>query len=106
MEDYMKTADIAVSAGGTTLYELCACGTPAISYSFVDNQLDNVKQFQEDGLIDYAGDVRYDRVIENILRYLEIYSADITLRRQRSVKMQKLIDGNGASRITDALMNI
>lgn len=106
MEDYMKTADIAVSAGGTTLYELCACGTPAISYSFVDNQLDNVKQFQEDGLIDYAGDVRYDRVIENILRYLEIYSTDITLRRQRSVKMQKLIDGNGASRITDALMNI
>lgn len=106
MEDYMQTADIAVSAGGTTLYELCACGTPTISYSFVDNQLDNVKQFQEDEIIDYAGDVRYDNVVDNIMQYLKTYKEDIVLRRQRSKKMQKLVDGNGALRIVDALKNI
>lgn len=106
MEDYMQTADIAVSAGGTTLYELCACGTPTISYSFVDNQLDNVHQFQEDEVIDYAGDVRYNNVVENIVHYLEIYREDITLRQQRSIRMQKLVDGNGALRIVDALKNI
>lgn len=106
MEDYMRTADIAVSAGGTTLYELCACGTPAISYAFADNQLDNVHQFQEDKIIDYAGDVRFDKVVENIVHYLDIYREDITLRRQRSQKMQKLVDGNGALRIAEALKDI
>ena len=58
----MKKVDVAISAGGTTLYELCACGTPTISYSFADNQLNNVKQFDEDGIIPYAGDVRYEDI--------------------------------------------
>lgn len=106
IEYYMKNADIVVSAGGTTLYELCACGTPAISYSFADNQLDNVHQFQEDGMIDYAGDVRFDKVIENIIYYLDKYQGDMQLRQQRSRKMQKLIDGNGALRIVEALKDI
>lgn len=106
IEHYMKNADIVVSAGGTTLYELCACGTPAISYSFADNQLDNVHQFQEDGMIDYAGDVRFDKVIENIIYYLDKYQGDMQLRQQRSREMQKLVDGNGALRIVEALKDI
>lgn len=106
IESYMQTADIAVSAGGTTLYELCACGTPTISYAFADNQLDNVHQFQEDGIIDYAGDVRYDKAVENIVYYLDRYREDIALRGQRSQRMQELVDGNGALRIADALKNI
>lgn len=106
IEYYMRTADVAISAGGTTLYELCACGTPTISYSFADNQLDNVHQFQKDGMIDYAGDARYDKVIDNILYYLGKYQGDKKLRRLRSVRMQELIDGDGASRIVDALKEI
>lgn len=106
IERYMQTADIAVSAGGTTLYELCACGTPTISYAFADNQFDNVNQFQEDGIIEYAGDVRCDEVSEKIVYYLDIYREDAALRRQRSKKMQKLVDGNGALRIVNALKKI
>lgn len=37
IENYMKRADVAVSAGGSTLYELCAVGTPTISYALADN---------------------------------------------------------------------
>ena len=70
----MKKADIAISAGGTTLYELCACGTPTISYSFADNQLDNVEQFQKDELIDYAGDVRKTNIFENVKKRLNQYT--------------------------------
>lgn len=64
---YMRNADIAISAGGTTLYELCACGTPTICYSFADNQLDNVKRFSSDDIMIYAGDVRSGNVILNIV---------------------------------------
>lgn len=104
IEVEMKKADVAISAGGTTLYELCALGVPTISYSFVDNQLDNVKQFQREQLIDYAGDVRYDNIAVNINTILRKYRDAEMLRKTRSEGMQKMIDGKGAERIAEALM--
>ena len=38
MGELMRDSYLAVSAGGTTLYELCACKVPTISFSFADNQ--------------------------------------------------------------------
>lgn len=105
IEHYMDEADLAVSAGGTTLYELCAVGTPAISYSIADNQLENVKKFQEDGLIPYAGDARKDPVIDQIVDYLEFLCKNRRARQEQSLKMQELVDGKGALRIADALMD-
>lgn len=106
IEEYMQKADVAISAGGTTLYELCACGTPTISYAFVDNQLDNVRQFQEDGLIDYAGDVRCDDIAENVKQYLKKYKDDWQSRKKKSEKMQEMVDGKGAMRLAEALLKI
>lgn len=106
IEQYMKKADIAISAGGMTLYELCAIGTPAISFSFADNQLDNVRQFQEDGLIDYAGDARMDDIAETINQYLTRYRNDFELRKEKSEKMQKMVDGKGAERIARAIVTL
>lgn len=103
MRDYMLQADIAVSAGGTTLYELCACGTPAVSYSFADNQLDNVRFFQKSNLIDYAGDVRDTDIFKKAESILETYASLYELRRERSKRMQELVDGKGAERIVQAL---
>ena len=104
IEKYMSEADVAITAGGTTLYELCAMGTPAISFSFVDNQLDNVIQFQKDGIIDYAGDIRNDNVIDKILVLLENYSKEKRCKQSRD--MQALVDGMGALRIAKALMQM
>lgn len=103
MDQLMKEADAAVSAGGTTLYELCAVGTPAITYSFADNQLDNVRKFQEDETMDYAGDARDTDIMENIMQSLNRYCNDVKLRQERSEKMQKLVDGKGALRIAEIL---
>lgn len=102
---YMREADMAVSAGGTTLYELCAAGTPAISYSFADNQLGNVEKFDEDGLISYAGDLRKDPVADRVAGFLEYYGQNQQLRRERSLRMQELVDGKGALRIAEILIS-
>lgn len=99
MKHFMEKADVAISAGGTTLYELCACGTPTISYAFVDNQLENVKQFQKDEIIDYAGDIRYDDVSNHVKKLLCRYEDSLELRQNKSEAMQKLVDGKGALRI-------
>lgn len=103
-ERYMRKADLAVSAGGTALYELCAVGTPAISYSMADNQLDNVKKFQEDGVIAYAGDIRSGDAVSAILWLVEQYRGDRKLRYDCSRKMLALVDGKGAERIARALL--
>ena len=105
MARFMQEADLAVSAGGTTLYELCAVGTPAISYSFADNQLGNVEKFEEDGMISYAGDLRRDPVAEHVAAYLDYFGQNQKVRRERSLKMQELVDGKGALRIAKALMD-
>ena len=102
LEEFMEKADLAISAGGTTLYELSAKGTPTISYSFADNQLKNVRQFDEDGLISYAGDVRVDDVYGNIYRLYRKFE-DSKLRKACSKKMQKVMDGQGATRIAALL---
>ena len=104
MENSMQRADLAITAGGSTMYELCACGTPAISYSFADNQLQNVEQFQRDHVIDYAGDVRYEDVPDKLLKLLNRYDRDVELRRCRSEKMRRVVDGRGAARIARILM--
>ena len=104
IKKYMEQADLIISAGGTTLYEACAVGTPTLSYSMVDNQLDNVRQFSEDGIMDYAGDIRYENVIENMNALLENYHYNKSLRMKKSIRMQKLIDGNGALRVAKMLI--
>lgn len=51
MAALMSTCDLAFSAGGTTLYELCAVGVPSVSFSMADNQLPGVKAFDDANLI-------------------------------------------------------
>lgn len=103
ISDLMKEADLAISAGGTTLYELCACGVPTISYVLADNQMENVAQFQRDGIIDCAGDVRNGSIGDNLKRLICQYSSQ-TFRANRSALASSVVDGNGARRIAQLLM--
>lgn len=101
----MREADLAISAGGITLYELCAAGTLTISYSMADNQLDNVKQFEKDGLMYYAGDARREGFLSGIqegLRYYESLSPE--KRTELSGRLQNTVDGHGAERIARRLI--
>ncbi len=58
MAALMKQCDYAISAAGTTLYELCALGIPAISFTMADNQIIMAETFAETGAVPYAGDIR------------------------------------------------
>lgn len=100
--DYMRTADVAISAAGTTLYELCACGTPTISYIIADNQIDNATWFAKNDVISLAGDARKDDIGNNVVSVLEKY-CDIEYRKNISAHAQHLFDGFGAHRISSIL---
>lgn len=104
MSDYMRTCMVAVSAGGTTLYELCACGIPTVCFSFADNQKMGTEAMGTQGVMVYAGDARTDgqiceKIGGEVLRLLNHQQEWEAYR----VKMQRLVDGKGAGRIAKIL---
>lgn len=122
MASLMASCDMAVSAGGTTLSELCTVGVPTISYLMADNQRTAIDTFAAKGLIPCAGDIRNsllqeknnqikvsqissDTVISNILHFLTSMSENAEVRKKSSLKMRAFLDGGGAGRIADALLS-
>ena len=100
----MRKCDIAVSAAGTTLYELCACGVPAVTYVLADNQIDGAAAFQEAGIMPCAGDVREEpEFVRCIFSELQRLMDDWEARRKISARMQNLVDGMGAERLAAAI---
>ncbi len=104
MRELMEQADIAVTAGGMTTYELAACGTPAICYSFVDNQLQNTKSFADSGHMLYVGDLREDDVLQSVLDGMDYLGNNREIRKEMSCRLQALVDGGGAKRLVEALL--
>lgn len=103
IEKYMLSADVAISAAGVTLYELCAVGIPTITYIMADNQYENAKSFCQEGLMEYAGDLRYDSVLDNIVELLQGKYQELEYRKKVSEAMRRKIDGKGAQRIANEL---
>lgn len=102
---FMKRADACISAGGTTTKELAACGTPSITYSVADNQLEGVRSLDRAGLMKYIGDVRnegfsYDTLVNEML----LLCKDKERRTRESALLQRTIDGMGAMRIARELL--
>lgn len=104
MAELMCKVEMCISAGGTTLYELCACAVPTVTYSFVDNQLDNVNAFKRLGVMHYAGDLRNDKlkVINNLV------SETIKIKNEPKAEVKRrlhaLVDGEGARRMAEVLV--
>lgn len=105
MAGLMQDADYAVTAGGTTLYEVCAAGVSASCYVIADNQLDIAESFHDRGLISFAGDFREDpcRTMQQILRQMMQVGPE-EVRREKAARLQNIVDGKGAWRIAKALV--
>lgn len=104
ISNLMMQCDIAISAAGITLYELCAAGIPTITYALADNQIVAAEQFDRQEIMISAGDCRKNRQFcENLGVLLESLIYDEKKRRVLSIRMKKLVDGNGAERIADIL---
>ncbi len=106
ISELMCRCDIAISACGTTMYELCACGLPVITFSFADNQIPGANGFAKKMLAFNCGDYRYDtkKTIYNIKNNLKKLIYNSSLRKEMYENARKLVDGKGAIRIVDEIM--
>ncbi len=105
MSEIMLKCDIAISACGSTMYELCRCGLPIITFSFADNQILGVKGFQDKGLAINCGDYREGNnlLISRILTGLDTLIENYNLREKIYIKETSLIDGKGVCRLVDKI---
>lgn len=107
MAELMAEREVALSAGGSTLYELCAVGVPVIAFSFAENQERLVQTFVKRGIAQYGGNYRTDgnKMIQNTIAGLETLLEDKNLRTEYRKKARTLVDGRGAERIAEALLS-
>ena len=103
MPELMTWADIAVSAGGSTCWELAFMGVPSIICVMAPNQEKNAHKLREQGV---------SIIIRNGLQIkLKILSSlitqlmkDLDARMAMVKKGSSLVDGNGAVRITNYMI--
>lgn len=108
MESVMCQCDFAVSAGGTTLFELFACGVPVIAFGFVENQMESLHLLAEQQALCYMGDARQntEELVNNIVKKAEEYCMDASLREEYRKQGQSITDGKGALRIAEAIRSL
>jgi UDP-2,4-diacetamido-2,4,6-trideoxy-beta-L-altropyranose hydrolase len=97
----MAAADLAVSAGGQTNYELAAMGLPALSLCVADNQRGNLDALSRVPTLRALFDDD-DRALREALAEL---ARDRDLRQKMSDAGRSLVDGLGAARVAEALEN-
>jgi spore coat polysaccharide biosynthesis predicted glycosyltransferase SpsG len=103
MKEIMLESDIAISAGGQTLYELVRIGVPTIGVCVAQNQLQSVEGWEKVGFIEYAGvwdSSSLCKEIERIMQKME----NQALRKERMQKVMSLIDGKGCLRVVNFLL--
>lgn len=101
---FMHLCSLAVSAGGTTLYELCASRIPTVCFSFAENQRVFSEEMGKHQIMLYSGDARENEAIAEIIceKLLE-YCKCPEKATAYSNNMGRLVDGKGAQRIAEFL---
>ena len=99
MPTIMDWADFAISAGGSTVWELCYFDVPMALVSIAENQIRIVEGLQEEGAaISLGGHDELDR--DELSRQLQKLINDRNLRASMSGTAQSLVDGNGCKRVS------
>ncbi len=106
MRGLMEECDIAVSAAGSTMYELCSMRLPTVCFTFAENQLRMAACFDALTEIRYAGNVMEEReaVMGRLLEQIFRLEQDGALRERIRKQMEGLTDGRGAGRLARALL--
>ncbi|TYS33005.1 PseG/SpsG family protein [Bacillus pumilus] len=102
---HLAEADLAIVAGGMTLYEAVCIGVPSIVLSQVDHQAMTAARFAQNGACHHLGlgDLVDEKDIWCAARRL---SGSYFLRRSIHLNGRSLIDGKGTERVKNILIHL
>ena len=108
MAGLMATVDVAVSACGTTVYELAAVGLPVVTFAMVDEQVASAESLARLGVVAYSGLCYSSKqgVLNSAISKLEDLVATPEKAAVLATKARSLIDGKGAQRIAKELAEL
>jgi UDP-2,4-diacetamido-2,4,6-trideoxy-beta-L-altropyranose hydrolase len=102
MPHRMAAADLAVTAAGTTSWELARIGTPQVAIVLADNQRPVARGLEAEGLavsLGWHADLTHDR----IAAVVGALAGNAGRRAEMSRRGRELIDGRGALRVLAAM---
>lgn len=100
----MASADLAVTAGGMTVFELAALGVPVLMLQIADNQVAVARAWQQCGYgVDLGPLERLDP--GELQREIMSLMQDTARRESMSARGKALVDGWGAKRVAQALLS-
>lgn len=102
MVDRMLKADLAITAGGLTMFELACVGTPSVTVCAERFESETVARMAVAGTtinLGFGGDLDYERLAP----ILDDLAADVEARQRMSTLGKALIDGRGCERVASLI---
>lgn len=108
MAGLMARCQIALTAGGATIYELAALGVPFICFSYAENQEALVEYIGEKEIAGSAGawHKEPEQTLERIGILFEKLAGNPEKREYYRVREMEMVDGEGAGRLARELLKI
>lgn len=107
LSEVMRKCEVAVSAGGTTIWELCSVGVATVGVAFVENQ-QGIFRLEQEGIL--AGAINMmeadEQAMNQLLACVEHLMEDREYRQRLVQKAHEQIDGMGSKRIAQYLLGM
>lgn len=103
MSEVLAWADMAISAGGSTLWEIAYMGLPCLMIILTQNQAINAQKLAASEIIlnlgwhDSVSEVQIARSIEKVIKSKK-------MREEMSLRSRSLVDGAGRERVVEFMM--
>lgn len=101
LPELLSNSDIAISAAGTSAWELCTLGIPSVLMAVVDNQDESLARLVTGG---YALGITRDQMnVEKLSEAVTTLLNNENIRRELSQRCLTSFDGKGKNRVVEAM---
>jgi spore coat polysaccharide biosynthesis predicted glycosyltransferase SpsG len=106
MPELMAWADVAISAGGSTCWEMAFMGVPILVIVLAENQKDIALELEKAGAAASIGEWKEGGSLWELKKVLKRFIHSPKRLMDMSKRGKTLIDGKGARRVVQAMSNV